>query len=155
MQWVQDYVGQFGGDMSKVTLFGESAGSLAIATHMVLNDGNPDGLFRAAIMASGGIMKLKDYHHVQGTFDFIAEKSGCGSASDEVACLRMADYNKIYNAVQQIPNFFSYTSTWVPWYPRPDGSYLVASPHTLLREGKVADIPYIIGDMYVQGSCYY
>ena len=147
MEWVQHYIANFGGDQSKVTLFGESAGSLAIATHMVLNNGNPDGLFRAAIMASGGIMKLKDYHHAQDTFDFIAEKSGCGSASDKIACLRSANYSVIYDAVQQVPNFFSYTSTSVPWYPRPDGSYLVASPHTLLREGKIANIPYIIGDM--------
>lgn len=125
----------------------KSAGSMSIATQMVLNDGNTEGLFHAAIMASGGILKVKDYRQEQVTFDFIAEKSGCGSASDKLACLRTADYDLIYNAVQQIPNFFSYTSTKVPWYPRPDGTYLKDSPHRLLRQGSVADIPYIIGDM--------
>lgn len=148
MEWVQKYIGAFGGDKTKVTLYGESAGSLAIATHMTLNDGDPDGLFRGAIMASGGITKVHDTHQDQYIFDFIVEKSGCGSAADKLACLKTADYATVYNAVNQLGNFFSYTSVRLPgWYPRPDGNYLKDSPHRLLRQGKVADIPYIIGDL--------
>lgn len=71
MRWVQEYIGQFGGDESKVTIFGESAGSVSVATQMVLNGGDNEGLFRAAIMASGGILKLQDYHRGQETFDFV------------------------------------------------------------------------------------
>lgn len=148
MKWVQKYIGKFGGDKNRVTLFGESAGSIAIATHMVLNDGDTEGLFHGAIMASGGILKLRGVTQDQYIFDFIAEQSGCGSAADKVACLKIVDYSRLYNVVQQIPNFFSYTSVRLPGYlPRPDGEFLVDSPHRLLREGKVADIPYIIGDM--------
>lgn len=153
MQWVQNYIENFGGDKSRVTLFGESAGSMSIATHMVLNDGNPDGLFHAAIMASGGIGKFRDYHHKQPTFDFMASCTGCGTG-DKLGCLRSVDYNKFCNCVQQIPNFFTYSSTSVPWYPRPDGKYLVDSPHRRLRQGKVANIPYIIGDMKDEGTLF-
>ena len=71
MRWVQNYIGNFGGDKSKVTIFGESAGSWSVATHMVLNNGDNEGLFRAAIMASGGILKSKDYHASQATFDYV------------------------------------------------------------------------------------
>lgn len=154
MQWIQKYISQFGGDPSRVTLFGESAGSLSIATHLVLNDGDTEGLFSGAIMASGAIMKLKDYHHGQGVFDSIAEEAGCGSASDKVDCLRKVDYQKLYNAVQKQPTFLSYESTKVPWYPRPDGKYLVDSPHRLLREGKVAKVPYIVSDMRDEGTLF-
>jgi acetylcholinesterase len=155
MEWVQKYIGKFGGDKDRVTLYGESAGSLAIATHMLLNDGKPDGLFRGAIMASGGISKVKDIHTDQYIFDFIVEQSGCGSAADKLACLKVAPYEKVYNAVQQLPNFFSYTSVRLPgWLPRPDGTFLVDSPHRLLRDGKVADIPYIIGDMKDEGTLF-
>ncbi|KAK4496750.1 hypothetical protein PRZ48_012733 [Zasmidium cellare] len=154
MRWVQKYIGQFGGDKSKVTIFGESAGSVSVATQMVLNGGDNEGLFRAAIMASGGILKLQDYHRGQETFDFIAQKSGCGAATDKIACLRTADYNLIYNAVQQVPNFFSYTGLAVPWEVRPDGKFLPASPHTLLRQGKIANVPYIIGDMKDEGTIF-
>lgn len=154
MQWAQNYIKDFGGDPDRVTLFGESAGSLAIATHMVLNDGNTEGLFQGAIMASGGILKVEDGEHEQGTFDFVAEECGCGSASEKLACLKAVDYDLLYNVVQRIPNFLSATSTKVPWYPRPDGTYLVDSPHRLLRQGKIADIPYIIGDMKDEGTLF-
>lgn len=60
----------------------------------------------------------------------------------------------MYNAVQQVPNFFSYTGLAVPWNPRPDGSFIPKSPHLLLREGKIADIPYIIGDMKDEGTLF-
>lgn len=73
MRWVQKYIGKFGGEKSKVTIFGESAGSVSVATQMVLNGGDNEGLFRAAIMASGGILKLQDYRRGQGTFDFVSQ----------------------------------------------------------------------------------
>lgn len=154
MRWIQRYISKFGGDPTKVTLFGESAGSMAIADHMLLNDGNTEGLFRGAIMASGGPGKMKDYHHAQHYFDEIATATGCGTALDKIKCLRKAPYAKLYNAVQQQPNFFSYESTVVPWYPRADGTYLKDSPHRLLRSGKAANIPYIIGDMKDEGTLF-
>ena len=95
MEWIQKYIGNFGGDRNRVTLYGESAGSLAIATHLVLNDGNPEGLFHGAIMASGGIAKVKDIHTDQYIFDFIVERSGCGAAADKLACLKVAEYKKV------------------------------------------------------------
>lgn len=73
MRWVQKYIGNFGGDKSKVTIFGESAGSVSVATQMLLNSGDNEGLFRAAIMASGGILKLENYHRGQETFDFVRQ----------------------------------------------------------------------------------
>jgi acetylcholinesterase len=50
MEWVQKYIDSFGVDKTRVTLYGESAGSLAIDTHLTLNNGNPDGFFHGAIM---------------------------------------------------------------------------------------------------------
>lgn len=67
MRWIQKYIRSFGGDPTKVTLFGESAGSLSIADQMLLKDDDTEGLFRGAIMASGGASKLRDYRHAQGT----------------------------------------------------------------------------------------
>lgn len=154
MEWVQKYIAAFGGDPEQVMIFGESAGSIAIAIHMLLNDGNPDGLFNSAIMLSGGVSKFDDFNRGQATFDAVMKSIGCGDSGDKISCFKKADYQKIYAAVQEQPNFLSYESTLVPWYPRPDGDFLKDSPEALLRTGKVANIPYIIGDMKDEGTLF-
>ncbi|KAI5361763.1 putative carboxylesterase, type B, carboxylesterase type B, active, alpha/Beta hydrolase [Septoria linicola] len=47
-EWIQKYIRQFGGDPTKVTVFGESAGAMSTTTHMVLNNGDVSKKFRAA-----------------------------------------------------------------------------------------------------------
>jgi acetylcholinesterase len=104
---------------------------------------------------SGGTSKVKDIHQDQYIFDFITEQTSCDSPPNKLACLKAAPYNLLYNAVQQLPNFVSYTNVHLPgWYPRPDGTFPLDSPHHLLREGKAANIPYIIGDMKDEGTLF-
>ena len=49
--WVKDNIAAFGGDPDRVTLFGESAGSMAVNFHLVSPQSR--GLFHGAILQSG------------------------------------------------------------------------------------------------------
>ena len=54
LQWVQRNIKNFGGDSSKVTIFGESAG--AMSCHILCASPLAKGLFRACISQSGAMM---------------------------------------------------------------------------------------------------
>lgn len=46
----------------------------------------------------------------------------------------------------------SYAATLVLWYPWPDGTYLVDDPAKLTAEGKVANVPFVMGNMVDEGT---
>jgi len=51
LEWVRDNIGQFGGDPGRVTIFGESAGGVAVTQLMIAPGAR--GLFHRAIVQSG------------------------------------------------------------------------------------------------------
>ena len=55
LQWVRENIANFGGDPGNVTIFGESAGGLSVASLMA--SPRTDGLFQRAIVQSGGVRR--------------------------------------------------------------------------------------------------
>ncbi|KAI9443553.1 carotenoid ester lipase precursor [Lactarius indigo] len=154
LRWVQKYISKFGGDPSKVTIWGESAGAISVAMQMITNGGNNEGLFRGAVMQSGGPIPVGDIKNGQRYYDFMVEKTGCQGRADTLDCLRKVPYTTYKKAMDESPNMFSYQALILAWLPRVDGIFLREPPqHSVLR-GNVAKVPMITGNCDDEGSLF-
>lgn len=88
--------------------WGESAGAMSVALHMVANNGNNDGLFRGAFMQSGSPIPVGDIVEGQKHFDAFVSATGCSDAWDKLECLRGVPYANYSAALNASPGSNTY-----------------------------------------------
>ncbi|KAF7976789.1 hypothetical protein HWV62_5634 [Athelia sp. TMB] len=154
LRWVKKYIASFGGDPKKVTLFGVSSGAMSAAIHMLLNNGDNEGLFRAAFLLDGPPIPVGSYTHGQKYYDGAVIATNCTGANDTLACLRTAPAEALQAYFMTLPNKASYQSLGSSWVPRVDGKLLKEDPQQLILKGSVAKIPFISGDCEDEGTLF-
>ncbi|KAI0699629.1 alpha/beta-hydrolase [Cerioporus squamosus] len=154
LRWIHKHIAAFGGDPDKVTIWGPSAGAISVGLQMVTNGGDPEGLFRGAIMSSGSPLPSGDITHLQPQYDTVVEHAGCANSSDTLQCLREVPADTLLAAAATIPSLFGYPGLATPWAPRADGVFLKAAPQHLVLNGSVADIPFLTGDSLDEGTVF-
>jgi carboxylesterase type B len=100
LQWIQSSIHHFGGDPSRVTFAGESAGALSVLCH--LKAGVP--LFHQAMVQSSSVPPLRTPDAAQDDFDKLVEAaniSATASGPEKLAALRSLTAQQLVDAFQR------------------------------------------------------
>ncbi|KAM6409220.1 fatty acyl-CoA hydrolase precursor, medium chain-like [Rhynochetos jubatus] len=135
LRWIQENVEHFGGDPGSVTLFGVSAGSCSVFTHVL----SPlsKGLFHKAISESGIIIPPDKDLLLSTDLKKIASIFKCDMSSSPslINCLRQQEAKDIV-----------FNSAEIPFLPLVlDGVFLHKSPNKILAGKEFNAVPFMIG----------
>ncbi|OCH92510.1 alpha/beta-hydrolase [Obba rivulosa] len=147
LRWIQKYIHKFGGDHTKVTLWVNS-GSISAAFQMLTKSGDSEGLFNAAWMQRGFPIPLNTYADLQGTYDILVNLTSCKGSSDSLDCLRQLPYEELYEAMLTVPS----DQRFGRWQVVLDYEFIADQPETLLKQNRVARVPFVVGCTEDEGT---
>ncbi|KAJ3751317.1 Alpha/Beta hydrolase protein [Lentinula detonsa] len=151
VEWVAENIAAFGGDPSKITLWGQSAGSSA--TDMYLFSFYDDPIVRASISSSGFAIGHSNNEDFTGTnFTFVAKSLGCDfeDAHLELECMRHVPMARMENFIGQYQDNSTLVNTSQPaisFTRQVDNKYVFSDDDYKERylNGQIAQLPKIIG----------
>eukprot|EP00090_Calanus_glacialis_P034725 TRINITY_DN5863_c0_g1_i2.p1 TRINITY_DN5863_c0_g1~~TRINITY_DN5863_c0_g1_i2.p1 ORF type:complete len:1103 (-),score=277.16 TRINITY_DN5863_c0_g1_i2:72-3380(-) len=167
LKWVQQNIPMFGGDNTKVTLFGQSAGAMSVHAHILSSQAR--GLFTGAIMQSGSLLYTSRFRqsssYVMESSQNLAELLGCknGTSTQTVLCLQdisgedltlRGTFNKGGISREDLLS----DPDWA-WYPVLDGeytgkAYIEKDPLETMIAGSFNKVPVITGVVADEGGIY-
>ena len=155
LKWIHNNIQFFGGDSTKITIFGESAGSVSVSLHLL--SGLSSNLFRNAIMESG--TALADWATLKGAdaikrYTGILNNMGCNGTNHEmIECARNVDAKTALEKADE--HFYTYANHGVAQFtflPVVDNYFLDEEPINLVNRGKFKKCPILTGANKDEGN---
>ncbi|XP_029318389.1 cAMP-regulated D2 protein [Cottoperca gobio] len=134
--WVQRNIAVFGGDSSKVTVFGESAGAQSVSLHLMIQSSTT--LFQQAVLQSLPFsIPLKTRHDALKLGKDFAKQTNC-SVSDIVCLLALTPRAVLAAQMKtssKVVNPFRFLEVFETWGPYIDGELIKEQAVTAFQKG--------------------
>jgi len=177
--WIKANIAAFGGDPNNVVLWGESAGAAAVTAHLSMPKSFP--YFSKAIMESGAFnpWSYRTYSDATENSAAFAKWTGCHNDSSgpiDIECLlntnastlvyheddgggsahctthRFQNGSEIIRFNETMPHMDTIDKSL--WAPVIDGVELSGIPSELMKQGKSAQVPILLGTNRDEGSTF-
>jgi len=154
LKWIKNNIKAFGGDPNSITLFSESAGSTSVSFHLL----SPlsSNLFNRAIMQSATALApwaLISKQEAKRRALLLARKMDCPTDTkymkNIVNCMRAANTSVMVNMEH---DKIAYGLCAFPFVPIVDGTFLPASPQSILNSGTFPRKAVLLGANQDEGS---
>ncbi len=142
LRWVRDHIAAFGGDPERVTVAGESAGSISLSLLMMMKE----PLFHGAIAQSGTISLAASAAHAAEVARLYADELRVTSAA-QLRELPVERFTEAHEAVMRR------TVGTLPSRPYLDGKLLPATPSELFAT-RAASVPLLLGSNHDEATLF-
>ena len=141
LRWVQRNIRNFGGDPSRVLLFGQSDGRRNICA--ILAGGGTASLYSRAAFISGGCENFPDLETAEAYGQNWSANLGCDAPADEAACLRSRPTEQLVTTTVDRPvRLFS--ASFFRLGPIVDRVLLHDQPNTVFRSRAYRGAPILV-----------
>ncbi len=139
LQWVQRHIGDFGGDPSRVTVFGESAGAGSIM-HLLTVPG-VESVVRGAIAQSPGI----DFTQTAELSAVVTAAFMARSGASTVDELRRIPAHRLVEIQEAVATDLLFEVGTMVFHPVVDGTFVTASPSAAISNGAARAVALMLG----------
>lgn len=154
--WIKKHISVFGGDPTKITIDGGSAGGASVTLHMMAYGGQQQVPFRSAIADFPWWQSFKPESYQEEQYQNVLKQSNCSSLD----CLRGLPTDKIKELCESTQakfkdsNSTKYAHGDFYYGPVVDGSFLRELPSEAFLSGRFARVPLLIDRESDEGNIF-